>query len=484
MFLDGVLAEAWQERTARDAGLEVLVSAWRGRALEHRAELLAARGELHRAGICGGEGWKRLAAGDVVGALRVVRLARRGSGRRNLSVLEAEALFTAGAFVAGLKLLAEQHARGDVAGTIALARRRHMLGDHRGAADIAAALPMHADAALVGARAALVSGDVDTAWYRVRPFLDGVAPVPDPSYAGGFAVVAATLLARRNDIKALRRLASGLLLAPDLPPEMMPTAARTAWVAGLARQAWERFSDEKDPWAITSRLELASLAGDAVLMSNLIARAGPLGVPAAATLLLLGQPPPKPAGALTEGGTCHVWRTHPHRWQPWIDAAANAANIEVYDLARNELPDEQVIPKSALDDGSLLALIEPSPVAAQPAQGAGVWIDSPLCKGVGVGHDWSDEENAALRKGVPRGLRSSAAVWVVGADQALAHAHEGRPTVVIAPPGDPFWAGEWPERVWPAMRVIRAAPHEGWKGAGARAARAARAAVSLARPPS
>ena len=479
MFLDGALADAWRTRTARDAGIEILVSAWRGFALDHRAELLAARGELHRAGACGGEGWQHLAAGDVVGALRAARQTRPESGRRHLSVLEAEALFAAGAFVAGLKHLGELHARGDVAGTIALARRRHMLADHRGAARIAAFLPMHAHAALVGARAALVLGDVDAAWRRVLPFLEGVAPLPDPGCAGGFAVVAASVLARRNDVNTLRRFASGLLLAPDLPPEMMPTAARTAWVAGLAEHAWERFSEENDPWAVTSRLELASLTGDAALVRGLIGKAGPLGAPAAATLLLLGHRQPELESALAEDGTCHIWRTHPHRWQPWIDAARSVATVEVYDLARNELPDEQVVPRAALDDGSLLGMIEPLPVPAQRARGTGVWIDSPLCKGIGAGHDWPDEESAALRKGVSRSPRSSAAVWVVGADRALAHAHEGRPTVVIAPPGDPFWAGGWPERVWPAMRVIRAAPRERWTGAGARAAQAA---MALAQP--
>ena len=388
-------------------------------------------------------------------------------------MLEAESLFSAGAFVAGLRHLTESHARGDVPGTISLARRRHMLGDNRGAARVAACLPLHAHAAIVGVRALLALGDTASAWRRIRPFLEGAAPLPDPAYAGAFAVAAATVLARRSDFDSLRRLASGLLLAPDLPAEMMPTAARTAWVAGLAKQAWERFSGENDLWAVASRLELASLAGDRALMTGLIAKAGPLGVPTAATLLLLGQRPSAPARTLEEGGTYHIWRTHPHRWQPWIDAAAHCANIEVYDLAREELPDEQVIPRGALDDGALLGMVEPLPVAVKPVAGTGVWIDSTLCQGVGVGHDWPPEEHEILCRGVAQESVAASAVWVVGADVAVAHVHEGRPMVVVAPPGDPFWAGEWPERVWPAIRVIRAHPHERWKGAGRRAARAA-----------
>lgn len=395
-----------------------------------------------------------------------------------MSVLEAEALCAAGAIVAGLRHLAALHARGDVAATIALARRHHMLADHRAAMRIAATLPMHAHAALVGTRAAMACGDAAQAWGLVEPFLDGFAPIPDPGTAGGLAVVAAAVLARLKDVGRLRRLASGLLTAPDLAPEMMPTTARAAWTAGMAEQAWERFADDKNPWTVVARLELASLTGNAELMRALLRVAGPLGAPAAAALLLLGAEPPDESGLLREGETYHVWRTHPYRWQPWIDAARQVADVEVYDLAANELPDEQVLPKGALDDSSLLGMVDPLPVATRPVKGTGVWIDTSLCDGVGIGHDWPREETAELAREVGRAQRAGAAVWVTGAERALAHASEGQPIVVIAPPGDPFWAGSLPERVWPAWRVIRAHPRRGWEGAATRAASAAKALVA------
>ena len=40
--------------------------------------------------------------------------------------------------------------------------------------------------------------------------------------------------------------------------------------------------------------------------------------------------------------------------------------------------------------------------------------------------------------------RKRAAVHIVDIDTALASAQEGRPCVVVAPPGDPFWAGPIP----------------------------------------
>ena len=66
-----------------------------------------------------------------------------------------------------------------------------------------------------------------------------------------------------------------------------------------------------------------------------------------------------------------------------------------------------------------------------------------------------------------------AAVQVLGADDALACVQAGRALVVVAPPGDPFWAGPLPERIWPSIRIVRADPQAGWSGAGARVVAAA-----------
>ena len=112
------------------------------------------------------------------------------------------------------------------------------------------------------------------------------------------------------------------------------------------------------------------------------------------------------------------------------------------------------------------------PVAAP--EGAGVEIGSALCHGIGIGHDWPDNETELARgalRDVP--VHGEAAVRVLGADDALACVHTGRALVVVAPPGDPFWAGPLPERIWPAIRIVRADAQTGWHGAGARIVSAA-----------
>ncbi len=387
-------------------------------------------------------------------------------------MLEAEALFVAGAVVAALGRLEPLHRQGDTAATLALARRRHTLGDYDGAQQAAATMPLHAHAALIGARAALMLGRHNTALRFAEPFLTGAAPVPEPAVAGALAVVVSTILARLGEHQRLRHLAESLLGAGDLPDDMMPTTARVAWTAGLAEQAWNRFGGEGNPWMTVARLELATLAGNSALASGLLKRAGPLGAPARTPLQLIkGERDDSPGATEAFGNQhlLHVWRTHPHRWQPWIEAAQQTpAHVEVYDLAAGELPDEQAIPRAMMDDGSLSTVLAPIPVAPRPVRGNGVWVDERLCTGIGIGHDWPAKERHVVAEHAVLAPKEQAAVWVVGVDAALAHASEGRGMVVVAPPGDPFWAGPLPERAWPAMRVVRADSRDGWTGAGQR----------------
>ena len=479
VLLDKALADACRARVACAPGTDVLLDAWSGAPPDRRAATAVARGDLQLAGACGGEGWRQLAEGDVVGALRVARGERSAGAAMRL--LEAEALLAAGAITAGLERLDTLHHEGEPAASLALARRRHMLGDHAGAERVAAALPMYVQAALIGARAALMNGRAAAAFRFIEPFLGGMAPLPEPATAGAVAVVAASIMARRGQIASLEGFARGLLDAFDLPEDMMPAAARVAWIGGLATRAWDRFGADGNPWMAAAHLELAVLAGDAALASRLAQRAGPLGAPAVAALRLLrgvarqDVPGDEVHPVFREGVTVHVWRTHPHRWQPWIEAARRTpADVAVFDLAGNALPDRRTIPQMVLDDGALLDLLAPKCVPVRRG-GAGTWIAPLLCRGLGVGHDWPEEETRMLRASVrPAARRKDAAVWVLGADEALANAHLGRPTVVVAPPGDPFWAGPLPERVWSGLRVVRADARRGWKGAGARAAEAAR----------
>lgn len=472
MFLDRDLMRSWSDRVAREAGVDLIVSVWRGTPPAARAERLAGNGDLLRAGACGGAGWTDLEQGKVVEALNHARKAQ-ANGQPILTLLEAEALIAAGAIVAGMRTLERLSASGNVPATVALARRRHTLGDHRGAVQAAARLPMHAQATLAAGRALMSLHNAPEALRRIDPFLTGGAPIPDAMTAGAFAALGASALARSGQGEALHRLAQRLLACTDTPSDAAPSLARVAWTGGLAREAWDRFNDDKDPWMAVGRLELAALAGNAALMRGLAERAGPLAAPTMAALPLI-EGTVTANTQLEADKTCHVWRTHPTRWQPWIDAAAETgARLEMCDLATGKLPAEEEIPAAAMDDGALAMMVQPRPVPPRKAAGKGVWIDTALCAGIGVGHDWPPSEQKVLESLVPVVQPADAAVWITGADRALAHANEGRPTVVLAPPGDPFWAGPLPERAWPAMRIVRAHAHQGWTGAGERVAEAA-----------
>ena len=490
MYIDSVLATGRRARTAGDHGVNVLLDAWTGVPVAARAAMIAAQGDLVRAAAHGGGGWIALANGDVAAALRSAREAIERPGMR---FLEAEALFCAGAIVAGLERLEGMYARGDTAATLALARRRHQLGDQEGAMRVARTLPWHVQAALTGARAALVNDRVDVAFRLVEPFLHGVAPVPEPGVAGAVAMTVASILARTSKHERLRSFVDLLLNAGDLPEDMMPAVGRAAWIGGRGSEAWRRFGLSDTPWSAAARLELALLAGDPSLAERLVKLAGPLGAPSMPAVHLLrggrnaegAAETPADAPFLTkdagetfgEGRTVHVWRTHPYRWQPWIESALRTpADVTVCDLAAGRLPDPDVVPTAVLDDGALLDMLAPVPVPAAARSGTGAAVGSNLCGGIGIGHDWPESETEVVRRTLPPATsHREAAVWILGADAALECAHTGQALVVVAPPGDPFWAGPVPQRVWPSMRVVRADAKAGWKGAGIRVVAAAEA---------
>ena len=360
---------------------------------------------------------------------------------------------------------------------------------------MAQALPLHAQAALIGARAALAAHRIDVAFRFVEPFLNALAPLPEPSVAGAVAVTAASVLAKMENHARLRSFVDRLLDAGDLPDDMMPAVARAAWIGGRGRSAWEKFGLVEEPWTLAARLELAVLAGHPDLAARLLERTGPLGAPSAPSVHILRGGPETGGEVETaddlrltdharevfgEGRTVHIWRSHPYRWAPWIEAARRTpADVTVCDLAAGELPGLESLPWAVLDDGALVDLLAPVPVPvpvadATPAAGTGVRIGSKLCSGVGIGHDWPEKETEVVRRALPP-ASGDAAVQVLGAERALACAARGRPLVVIAPPGDPFWAGPLPERVWPFLRVVRADAADGWNGAGTRVVAAAEA---------
>ena len=428
-----------------------------------------AGGDAVRAAALGGAGWDELAKGDRMAALTFARAERDDP---SMALLEAEAMIASGAIIAGLQRLEALHRSANPAATVALARRTHALADYVGAQRAARALPMHAGAASIGARAALANDQIQNAFGFLDPFLHGVAPLPDSVTAGGMAVIIASGLARTRQFDRLAAFATYLLETPDLPEDMLPPLARTAWIAGLGSDAWERWEGDS-PWHAAARLELALASGSLDLAYTLAQRAGALAAPSQSILgLLSGEFPPTEGmdTVLQEDVTVHLWRTHPHRWQPWIDAARETpASIAVYDLAAKELPAPSDVPQVVLDDGALVELLPPKPVPAREG-GTGVWIETKLGESTGVGHEWPVEEMRHLAAGLPSAeTPAGAAVRIAGEEFALRRGREGRPTLVVAPPGDPFWAGPLPERAWPAMRVLRHDPSRGWAGAAERA---------------
>lgn len=482
MLIDQQLTNAGLARTVRHHGVDSLIDAWLGTPPDQRAARLLANGDA--AALAGyGSGWAQIASGDIIGALGVARNGPQ-AGTAPMRLLEAEALMAAGGIVAGLQRIEELHESGDPAASIALARHRHRLGDHVGADAAAKAVPMHAHAALVGARAALMRDSPAGAFGFIEAFLTGVAPLPDPMTAGAVAVIAASTMARAGLLSRLRRFGEDLLGSAMLPQEMMPTVARVAWTAGLAAEAWTRF-EGKEPWPAAARLELAVLAGDAARATQLMSQAGAMGMPSTVAVLLLrgafGDQASTTIGAQAfgEGARVHIWRTHPQRWQPWIDAAlATGADVGVYDLAGGDLPPPEDIPHSVFDDSSLVGVVAPSPASPLPCRGKEVWIGEALCQGVALHTDWPPEETETIRRNVTVTERADdAAVLVAAGERAFEAAAEGRAMVVVAPPGDPFWAGPLPEQVWPAMRVVRVDARTGWAAAGQRVVQAAQSLI-------
>ena len=231
--------------------------------------------------------------------------------------------------------------------------------------------------------------------------------MPEPAVAGAFATTTASILARLGEHSQLRCFVDRLLPAGDLAEDMMPAVARAAWIGGRAREAWLRFDVAHSPWCLAARLELAILAGDAGLSAQLLSRAETLGVGSRlAVRLLQGQPDTRVAddgdGRLTDaakevfaaGRTVHIWRTHPHRWQPWIEAALKTpAHVVVCDLAANELPDSAALPWAVMDDGALIEQLAPIAVEGAWLHGVGVHVGGDLCRGVGIGHEWPSRED-------------------------------------------------------------------------------------------
>ena len=389
----------------------VVLDAWSGIGENVRAGLLAAQGELSLASACAGGGWTALSEGNIAKALQAVN---DDPGRPGAALLEAETLFHAGAVSMALERLTAMHHQGDPGASVALARHCHELGDHTGAMHAAGTLPLHAHAATIGARAAIAADEPKVALRFVEPLLHGIAPIPDATCAGTVTMVTATTLAKLLAYDRLVKFVDRLLLSGDLPEQMLPTLARAAWTAGRPSEAWARCSGMKTPWAIGAKIELAILSGNLESARNMAKEAGPLAEPSAPALKLLSgeigpkakrddsQPPPWSA-EFGEGKTVHIWRTHPHRWQPWIEGALRSpARITICDLARGHMPPHDEIPDTVFDDGALIDTVRPIPVLTKAPAGEGVWVETDLCTGIGPKHDLTKDGVRKLIRTLPQ----------------------------------------------------------------------------------
>lgn len=439
-----------------------------------RAARALANGDLSAAARHGGGAWQLLSEGKVVEALQEVQQQQLGPPE---ILLEAECLMAVGAVVAGLDLLKRLHEENDPNGTLLLARRHFLLGDYKNAERVGQSLPLHAHAVLTVARSAILGKRPRAALQALQPLLDGSEAIPDSAMAGSIILMAAACMVKSRSFKRLNTTARRLLVHPDLPQEMMPAVARIAWMGGLSATAWKRFSEENNPWAAAARIELALLSGDIDLARKSRDAAGTVGAPSIEGFRLLeGKVAEGDAGGevFGKGYNVHIWRTHPSRWTPWIEAVKERnEDTSVFSLADGVMPERDDLPKVIVDDGSLLGMIAPRPVERRAEEGRrkGLWIDAPLVEPVGVGLDWPDEETEAA-KGAAKMAKSekSAAVVATSIERALLRVNEGLPTIAVAEPGDPFWLGPIPERAWKPLRVVRPDPKTGWQGAGERMA--------------
>ena len=468
---DRSLTGLTRQRVAQPHAPDLMVRSWLGLPAANRAAMVAAEGDLILAARCDPERWGPLLEGDVRRSLQV---SASDPDSLPLRLVEAESLLAGGAILAGLGVLGDAHRRGFAPAGVALARRLHQLGHHRRAIEVASELPLHAHPALVRARSAMAIERPREALRALAPLLEGAAPLPDAQIAGACAVVGASALARAGFADRLRAFARSLLDASDLDEAFLPYVGRVAWTAGEAAAFWDRLGDATSPGAQAARLELAVLAGDGDRAAAYLSAAGTAGAPSVpAVSVLRGTLDLDPAAAplLDDPATrVHIWRNADDgQFDPWVRAIErSAAGVSVYRLADGSIPDLDDVGSMVLEASSLLTVVAPERLAPESrVTGASVHVCESLCRGIALGLDWPDDERRILDAGIRADAAFEAAACVVGPPgPALRARRRGASCVVVAPPGDPFWNGVLPERVFARLKVVRAHPRTGWAGGG------------------
>lgn len=469
-MIDPFIASQYRERTAKSWGAGIVLTAWQGHHPGHRAAMIYAQGDPQRAGACD-PNWKLLADGDLVGALK----ASRNQDNPYAMQLEAETLITAGSLIAGLERLQKLHNKGLVSASLSLTRRLYMLGDFDSALTVALSLPWHAHVVMLGARSAIMKKDYDTARRMMEPLLLGIVPVPDTEAASGLMVITATLLLQSGEYERLQNFIRSILMSMDLPDALLPGVARSAWMAGFGQQAWDRMMQHQSQYAAAACAELAILVGNVEVAQKWIKTASYAASPMLPALRMLtgevfGDVKAKAEAEriFSKGQEVHIWRTHPHRWTPWLRAAQETkAVVKVYDLKKGEIPEANAKPVLTMDDSALVEILPPLVTPTVPRPGNTVWVSEDLCSGFSVPLDWPDSETDYIYGLLKRAESPDEATLVItSAEKGMELADGGRPVVVIAPPGDPFWNGPLPEKAWPGMGMVRSSVERGWTGAG------------------
>ena len=463
-----------RQRVAQHHASDLMVRSWLGLPPSSRAAMVAAEGDLALAARCDPERWGPLLQGDL---RRSLSIAASEPSSLPLRLVEAESLLAGGAICAALKVLEDAHGRGFAPAGVALVRRLHQLGHHLRAIEVASELPLHAHPALVRARSAMAIERPRDALRALAPVLEGAAPLPDTQVAGACAVVGASALARAGFADRLRAFARSLLTAGDLDEAFLPYAARIAWTAGEAAAFWDLFGRADSPGTQAAQLELAVLAGDGERAAACLGPAGMAGAPSVPSVSILRGTlvlDPEAAPLLADPATrVHVWRTPDDDcFDPWVHAIERSdANVSVYRLADGLVPEPDDLASMVLESSSLFTVVVPDRLTpATRAAGPSVHVCESLCRGIALGLDWPDDERRDLAAGVEAEASFDTAASVVGPPGPALHAHRrGASCVVIAPPGDPFWNGVLPERVFARLKVVRADPRTGWAGCGERA---------------
>lgn len=465
-----VLARA-RARSVRAAPMDIPVRAWLGEHPHEHAAMAGAQGDLRGAAACAPELWGPLAAGDVVRSIELVEASRNVA---SVCVLEAETLFAAGAVRAAFAVLERGHGEGHAPASASLARHSHALGDHARAVEAAAVIPLHSSSAVVRARSALHLGDPHGALQAVAPVLEGVAPVCTPVCAADAAVLGAGALARLGHVQTLERFASAYLDAVSLDTGQLAHAVRVAWIAGMSPSARSLLDALPVEVAVAAQVELCLLEGDAAGAREYAVGTGdPERFSAPAIGLLEGVLVRDEAGAAffdDPSARIQIWCADDGRFAPWLRAASKSvAQVTFHDLACGMLPADDDLAQLVVADSALLGLVEPDRLHASASRsGGGVHVAHPLCETIGIGMEWPAEETAIIDRWVGSNACVEDAACVVCPARNAARVHAGgQACVAVAPPGDPFWNGVLPERLFDRLRVVRR-DGSGWAGAGRR----------------